>query len=32
MCVLEVNEVKEILLEEAHKSRFIVHPGSTTMC
>lgn len=31
LCVLDNEEIKRIILEEAHRSVYTVHPGSTKM-
>jgi hypothetical protein len=32
LCVPEVNEIRELILHEAHDSTYSIHPGSTKMC
>ena len=31
MCVLEIDELKREIMEEAHSSAYAMHPGSTKM-
>ncbi|KAA0067851.1 Transposon Ty3-G Gag-Pol polyprotein [Cucumis melo var. makuwa] len=31
LCVLNINELKNVILEEAHSSAYAMHPGSTKM-
>ncbi|WMV13728.1 hypothetical protein MTR67_007113 [Solanum verrucosum] len=31
LCVPKVDELQERIMEEAHRSRYSIHPGSTNM-
>ena len=30
-CVLDVNDLRKMIMEEAHCSAYVMHPGSTKM-